>query len=211
MQHSIKAGRLMGIMHPIMILVMNCSIAAVLWFGGKHVNANQMQVGQVMAFVTYMNRILFSLTMAAFFLMNISRAKASADRIREVLNTEVDIEDKPGAINEPIKRGRVEFENVSFRYKGASGPPVLKNVSFTVEPGETIAILGSTGSGKSTLVHLIPRFYDVTEGRVTIDGVDVRDMSLATLRGQHRYGTAGIPAVHRYHTREHRLGRQSGS
>ncbi|NLN20026.1 MAG: ABC transporter ATP-binding protein [Firmicutes bacterium] len=183
MQHSIKAGRLMGIMHPIMILVMNCSIAAVLWFGGKHVNANQMQVGQVMAFVTYMNRILFSLTMAAFFLMNISRAKASADRIREVLNTEVDIEDKPGAINEPIKRGRVEFENVSFRYKGASGPPVLKNVSFTVEPGETIAILGSTGSGKSTLVHLIPRFYDVTEGRVTIDGVDVRDMSLATLRG----------------------------
>ena len=136
-----------------------------------------------MAVVTYMNRILFSLTMAAFFLMNISRAKASADRIREVLNTEVDIEDKPGAINEPIKRGRVEFENVSFRYKGASGPPVLKNVSFTVEPGETIAILGSTGSGKSTLVHLIPRFYDVTEGRVTIDGVDVRDMSLATLRG----------------------------
>lgn len=183
MQHSIKAGRLMGIMSPIMILVMNCSIAAVLWFGGKHVNAGDMHVGQVMAFVTYMNRILHALTMAAFFLMNVSRAKASGDRIREVLNTQADIRDNPDASTAPIEQGRVVFEDVSFRYEGAGGPPVLRNVSFSAEPGETIAILGSTGSGKSTLVNLIPRFYEVGEGRITIDGTDIRHIALSTLRG----------------------------
>jgi ATP-binding cassette subfamily B multidrug efflux pump len=183
MRHSVKAGRLMGIMNPIMILVMNCSIVAVLWFGGRQVNTGNMQVGQVMAFVTYMSRILHALTMAAFFLMNISRAKASADRLREVLNTEIDIRDNPGASTAPIEQGRVVFEDVSFRYEGASGPPVLKGISFSAEPGETIAILGSTGSGKSTLVNLIPRFYEVSQGRITIDGTDIRDISLATLRG----------------------------
>jgi ATP-binding cassette subfamily B multidrug efflux pump len=179
---GMKAGRLIGFMRPTMLIIMNGTVIAVLWFGGRYVNSGTMQVGQVMAFITYITQILHALMMVAMFLMNISRAKASADRIKEVLNTEVDIETKPGASVEPVREGRLTFENVSFRYKGAGGPPVLKNISFTVEPGETIAILGSTGVGKTTLVSLIPRFYDVTEGRITLDGRDIRDMDLKELR-----------------------------
>lgn len=183
MSISMVAGRLMGLLNPIMILVMNCSVIAVLWFGGVRVNGGTMQVGEVMAFVNYMTQILFSLSMVAFFLMNISRAKASADRILQVMKIEADIVDRPNALHEPVKYGEVAFENVSFRYKGASGPPVLSDITFTAHPGETIAILGSTGAGKSTLVSLIPRFHDVTAGRITIDGVDIRNMALTTLRG----------------------------
>lgn len=180
---SIWAGRLMGALNPIMILVMNCTLIVILWLGGMQVNVGDMQVGQVMAFINYLTQILFALMRVAFFLVSVSRAKASADRVKEVLNAEVDIYDHPTASRSPITYGRVAFENVSFRYKGSSGPPVLKSISFVAAPGETIAILGSTGAGKSTLVSLIPRFYDVTEGRITIDGTDVRDMELATLRG----------------------------
>ena len=183
MDIGIKAGRLMGYIHPVIILVMNCSVIAVLWLGGWQVHTGEMQVGQVMAFVNYMTQILMSLSMVAFFLMNISRAKASADRIKEVLDTETDITDQPGASATPLQRGQVAFENVTFRYKDAGGPPVLKDVSFTVAPGETLAVLGATGSGKTTLVGLIPRFYDVSSGRITIDGRDIRDIKLATLRG----------------------------
>lgn len=179
---AMKAGWVMGATNPIMILVMNATIIAVLWFGGIRVDTGEMQVGQVMAFINYITQILFSMMMVAFFIMNISRAKASADRIKEVMNTEVDIADQPQSSDVPISSGRVSFEGVSFRYKGAGGSPVLENVTFTAEPGETIAILGSTGSGKSTLVNLIPRFYDVTEGRITIDGRDIRDIRLETLR-----------------------------
>lgn len=179
---SMRAGRLVGSINPIMILVMNSTVIAVLWFGGIHVNIGGMQVGEVMAFINYTTQILFSMMMVTMFLMNISRAKASADRINEVFDTKVDIQDTPGASSQPIKEGRVAFHNVSFQYKGASGPPVLKNITFTAQPGETVAILGSTGAGKSTLVNLIPRFYDVTEGCITIDGADIRQMTLASLR-----------------------------
>jgi ATP-binding cassette subfamily B protein len=161
---------------------MNSTVIAVLWFGGIHVNIGGMQVGEVMAFINYTTQILFSMMMVTMFLMNISRAKASADRINEVFDTKVDIQDTPGASSQPIKEGQVAFHNVSFQYKGASGPPVLKNITFTAQPGETVAILGSTGAGKSTLVNLIPRFYDVTEGCITIDGADIRQMTLASLR-----------------------------
>lgn len=183
MATSMRAGWLMGTINPIMILVMNCSLIAILWFGGIQVNMGDMQIGQVMAFVNYLTQILHALMRVAFFMMSVSRAKASADRLREVLNTEIDIGDSPSASAEPITSGEVAFENVSFRYKGAGGPPVLRNISFVAEPGETIAILGSTGAGKSSLVSLIPRFHDVTDGRVTVDGRDVRDIELATLRG----------------------------
>jgi len=179
---TVKASRIVGLTMPLMILVMNLSIIAVIWFGGIKVNIGNMQVGQVMAFINYMTQILFSFMMIAFILMMVSRAKASADRIAEVIDSETDIKDSPEASIEPIKEGRIAFENVSFRYTNAVGEPVLKNITFSAMPGETVAILGSTGSGKSTLVNLIPRFYDVTSGRVLIDGRNVKDIKLKTLR-----------------------------
>ncbi|MGE5474371.1 MAG: ABC transporter ATP-binding protein [Ignavibacteriales bacterium] len=179
---TINASRVIGLTMPLMILIMNLSLIAVIWFGGIKVNNGTMQVGQVIAFVNYMIQILFSLMMMAFMLMMVSRAKASADRVAEIIDTEIDIKDPSEAYCKEIKEGRVVFDNVSFRYAGAGGDPVLKNISFSVSQGETIAILGATGSGKSTLVNLIPRFYDVTSGRVLIEGIDIRNISLKTLR-----------------------------
>jgi ATP-binding cassette subfamily B protein len=178
---NLKAFRTVILTMPAMMLVINLSIVAVIWFGGIHVSNGSMHVGQVMAFITYMTQILFSLLMVSFVLMMFSRAKASADRINDVLETDVDIKDAPGAVDSPVKEGRVEFKNVSFCYENSSAP-VLSNITFTAEPGETIAILGSTGSGKSTLVSLIPRLYDPTEGSIFIDGIDVREYKLDTLR-----------------------------
>lgn len=179
---SLKAGRLMMLVMPVMMLIMNFSVAAVIWFGGIQASKGSMQVGEIMAFINYLTQILFSLMMVTMMIMNYSRAKVSADRINEVLEADIDIKDSAGASEEAIERGRITFENVSFRYPGAGGEPVLKNISFTANPGETIAILGATGSGKSTLVNLIPRLYDVTEGRILIEGRDIRDIKLSTLR-----------------------------
>ena len=177
-----KASRTMILIVPMMMLVMNFSIVAVIWFGGIQVNAGTMKVGQIIAFINYMVQILFSLQMFSMVIMNTSRAKASADRINEVLLTKVDIEDSSDSSEAPIKNGEVVFENVSFRYDGAEDEPVLSEISFTAKPNETIAILGATGSGKSTLVNLIPRLYDVTKGRILVDGKDVRNIKLNTLR-----------------------------
>lgn len=180
---TVSALRLMALTMPLMMLIMNLSIAAVLWFGGIQVRGGAIKVGEIMAFINYMTLILFSLLMVTFVLIMFSRAKASAQRISEVLETRQDIAEIEGASNESVSRGDIAFENVSFRYEGASGDMVLKNISFEIKSGETVAILGSTGSGKSTLVSLIPRLYDVTEGSVTVDGRDVRSMRLAALRG----------------------------
>lgn len=182
MEITIKASRIVAIILPAILLIMNMSVVAVLWFGGIQINQGNMQVGQVIAFINYLTQILSSLLMVAFILMAVSRAKASADRIREVLDTEVDIKDKEGADSSPIVAGKVKFENVSFRYKGAKGEPVLKDISFEANPGETVAIIGATGSGKSTLINLIPRLYEPIEGRVLIDGRDTKDLKLKTLR-----------------------------
>lgn len=179
---GIKASRIVGVIMPVMTMVLNLSILAVIWFGGIRVNSGNMQVGQVMAFINYMTQILFSLMLVGFMLMNVSRAKVSADRIREVLNSETEITNREHALEVPIEEGRVEFKNVCFRYEGAGGEPVLRDINFTAQPGETVAILGATGAGKSTLVNLIPRFYDVTAGQVLVDGTDVRDYKLDTLR-----------------------------
>jgi ATP-binding cassette subfamily B protein len=179
---SLKAGRLMMLVMPIMMIIMNFSVVAVIWFGGLQVSQGTMNVGEIMAFINYLTQILFSLMMVTMMIMNYSRAKVSADRIGEVLEANIDIIDSENASAEPIQNGKVVFENVSFRYPGAGGDPVLKNISFTANPGETVAILGSTGVGKSSLVNLIPRLYDVTKGRVLIDGRDVRDIKLTTLR-----------------------------
>lgn len=194
---SIKASRTMALIMPLMMLIMNMSILAVLWFGGVQVNTGQMMVGQVIAFTNYMTLILFSLMIAGFMLMMVSRAKVSWDRILEVLKTKADIQDvvgdaildtlwdvAPQEPESPIQEGRVDFENVSFYYQGAAGTPVLQNITFSARPGETVAILGATGSGKSTLINLIPRFYDVSQGRILINGVDVRQIPLNQLRGK---------------------------
>jgi len=179
---GIQAARIVSTIMPVMMLVLNFSILAVIWFGGIRVNSGNMQVGEVMAFINYMTQILFSLMIVGFMLMTVSRAKVSAERIEEVLGTETDIMDRETASGVSIKIGRVDFEDVSFRYEGAGGEPVLRNITFTALPGETVAILGATGSGKTTLVNLISRFYEVTEGRVLIDGVDVREYKLNALR-----------------------------
>lgn len=179
---GIQATRIVSIIMPVMTMVLNFSILAVIWFGGIRVNRGNMHVGEVMAFINYMTQILFSLMIVGFMLMNVSRAKVSADRIAEVLDTQTEITDRENASDTPLKEGRVDFADVSFRYEGAGGEPVLRNITFTVRPGETVAILGSTGSGKSTLVNLIPRFYDVTSGQVLVDGIDVRDIKLDNLR-----------------------------
>lgn len=179
---TVKASRIIGLTMPLMILVMNISIIAVIWFGGIKVNAGSMKVGQVMAFINYMTQILFSLMMIAFILMMVSRAKASADRLADIINSDTDIKDLPEASIEPIKEGRIVFDDVSFRYANAVGEPVLKNITFSAMPGETVAILGSTGSGKSTLVNLIPRFYDAISGKILIDDKNIKDIKLKTLR-----------------------------
>lgn len=179
---SIRANKLMALMMPSVTIVMNISVVAIMWFGAKLVNDGNMQVGDVSAFIMYATRILSSIMMMSMMFMSLSRASASASRISEVLDEEVDIVNGKDPRREMVKEGLVEFKNVSFRYRDAGGEDVLKNISFTVAPGETLAILGSTGSGKSTLVNLIPRLYDVTEGQVLVDGTDVRDYDIETLR-----------------------------
>ena len=179
---TMKASRIVGITMPVMMVVMNFSIVAIIWFGGIKANYGDMQVGQIMAFINYMMQVLFSLIMLSFMLMMVSRAKASTDRIIEVLKTKTDIHDTLEASDEPIKNGHVDFKEVFFRYPNAGGEPVLKNITFSAISGETVAIIGATGSGKSSLVNLIPRFYDVTEGKVLIDGKDIRNIKLNTLR-----------------------------
>ena len=176
--NSIRAMNLTIITNPVMLLLLNIGTAAVLWFGGIQSIAGDITVGEIIAVITYISQMLSTLVMVSMILMRLSRAWASTDRIVEVLNSSPDVEDKPSAIQDFNPKGRVAFENVTFGY----GEPILKNVSFVAEPGQTVAILGSTGSGKTSLIHLIPRFYDVTEGRVTIDGVDVRDVAQSALR-----------------------------
>jgi len=169
---------------PFMTLALNGGVVAALWIGGVRIAQGGLLVGQLIAFINYLMQTLMSLVMVSMLVVRISRSAASAERIQEVLESEPDVRDDPEAVRAFAPRGRIAFENVSFSYRGAESDPVLKNVSFVAEPGETIAVLGATGSGKSTLVNLIPRFYDVSSGRVTIDGVDVRRIDQTALRGR---------------------------
>ena len=179
---SVKAARTVAIMPSFMMLTMNVGIVSVLWFGGIQVTQGNMHIGQIIAFVNYLMTTLFSLMMVSTMVIQLARAEASAKRIQEVMDKQPDVQNSPGARNDLPKLGRVTFENVAFSYKGEGCEPVLKGVSFTAEPGQTVALLGTTGAGKSSLVHLIPRFYDTTSGRVTVDGVDVRDLDQESLR-----------------------------
>ncbi len=178
---SLKVMRLMAALSPIMMIIMNAATIAVIYIGSLQIEASVLGVGEVMAVVTYMTQILMSMMMMSMMFMNISRAKASYQRIKAVMDTNSSIysgneEDKF------VENGTIEFKNVSFKYPMAVGEPVIKNVNLTINAGETVAFLGSTGSGKSSLVNLIPRFYDVTEGQILVDGVDVKDYELDNLR-----------------------------
>ncbi len=175
---SINAMQLTAITSPVTLLLLNFGIAGIIWFGGVNVQQGSVSVGEIIALITYLTQMLSTLVTVSMLLMRISRAQASADRLVEVLNSVPEVRDRPDAISDFQAQGLVAFENVTFGY----GAPVLKDISFVAEPGQTVAILGTTGSGKTSLVHLIPRFYDVTAGRVTIDGIDVRDLTQAALR-----------------------------
>src|SRR5690606_5619573 len=173
---AIGVGRYMSALFPVVLLVLNLSSVAVLWFGGIRVADGAMEIGSLTAFLSYLMQILIAVMMSTFVFMLVPRAAVSADRIVEVLDTEPSVAAPArGVTAAPVTRERgLVFERVSFAYPGADHP-VLSNVSFTVRPGETLAVIGSTGAGKSTLVGLIPRLFDVTAGSVRLDGVDVRD------------------------------------
>lgn len=167
---------------PVMMFAMNVTTLAVVWYGGNLIIGGSMPVGDLTAFTTYIVQILMSLMMLSMVFLQSSRARASLKRITEVLDTVVDLNDDQAARKElRVEKGSVEFEDVSFGY-GKGGDRVLEHISFKAEPGQTIGIIGATGSGKTSLVQLIPRLYDVTEGAVLVDGVDVRDYSLKNLR-----------------------------
>lgn len=177
---AMKAGRYQALMFPTVMLVLNVSSVAVLWFGGHRVDAGQIQVGQLTAFLSYLIQILFAVMMATFMAILVPRAAVCAERITEVLETESSV--RPAvAPKMPARRtGLLEFSDVEFGYPGAH-EPVLKNITFSAEPGRTTAIIGSTGAGKTTLISLIPRLFDVTGGTVSMDGVDVRELAPQTL------------------------------
>ena len=170
---ALRAGRLMALLVPAVVLILNGSSAAVLWFGALRINAGQTQIGDLTAFLVYLTQILMSVMMATFMLMMIPRAAVSADRIGEVLGTESSVAPPRDPVKSVVTQGQVEFRGVLFRYPGAAAA-VLQDISFSVNAGQTLAIIGSTGAGKTTLVSLIPRLFDVTEGAVLVDGVDVR-------------------------------------
>lgn len=182
-QTSLGAFKTIIIVMPLMMLMMNATTLAVVWFGGRQIIAGNMQVGDLTAFTTYIVQILMSLMMLAMVILQSSRALASLSRIREILDTEVDLNDEH--CKEPdkiVSSGRVEFRDVSFRYYKENKEAVLSHISFAVKSGQTLGIIGSTGSGKTTLVQMIPRLYDVDEGEVLVDGVNVRDYTLENLR-----------------------------
>lgn len=183
-ERNLQAIFLMVTVMPLMMLIVNFGIVAALWFGGRMVDSGALEVGGLIAFNNYMIQSLFGLMMLSMVLMRFSRAEASAERVNEVLD-EVPVIDPEPAIPTPIQefrpKGEVRFEHVTFRYQEGS-EPIIDDISFVARPGSVLAILGTTGSGKSSLVGLIPRFYDVEEGRVLIDGVDVRDVDQTELR-----------------------------
>ncbi len=185
MDAALNVGLKIIAIMPVMMLCMNGATVAVLYLGGKMVMGATFDLGQLQAFINYLAQILMSVMMVAMSLLQLSRAQACARRIQEVLETEPDIEDEPSASALPQPKGKVEFRDVSFKYQATgTGDDVLSHISFTVEPGQFVAIVGGTGTGKSSLVNLIPRFYDVTGGAVLVDGVDVRDYPLEELRGR---------------------------
>ena len=179
---SVGVGRLMALMFPTVMLIMNLSSIAIIWFGGHRIETGAMQVGSLVAFLSYIMQILMAVMMAVMMFMLVPRAEVCADRIREVLNTDSTVVPPAHPVTALGARAHLELRDVEFHYPGAADP-VLRGVSFTAAPGETTAIIGSTGSGKTTLLDMIPRLYDVTGGAILVDGVNVRDVALDALWG----------------------------
>ena len=179
---QLRAGRMLSLMFPTIFFVVNVTSVGVLWFGGQRIDAGDMQIGALTAFLSYIMQILMAVMMAMFMFMMIPRAAVSAERITEVLDTEAAVVDAPGALDPGRLEGSLTVRGAAFSYPGAEDP-VLSGVSFTATPGTTTAVIGSTGSGKSTLVNLIPRLLDATEGTIAMGGHDIRTVTLNTLRG----------------------------
>ncbi len=183
MDQSIAVNRLFMFLFPLVFLIANLGQAAILYVGGKQIIFGTLTIGAWQEFSLYLMYLFFPIMMFGMIVTQMGQAAASADRIFEILDAKSDIVDKPNAFRLPAVKGDVKFENVTFRYVGG-GDPVLKNVTFEAKPGETIALLGATGSGKTSIINLLPRFYDPNEGRITIDGHDLRDVTLDSLRSQ---------------------------
>lgn len=183
MRQQIMVSGVFSFLFPVIFLIANLGQAAVLYYGGRQIIAETLTVGEWQKFSLYLIFVFFPIGQLGFIISQMSQASASADRIFEILDAHNEVVDKPGAPPIPSLQGRVEFRNVTFRYFH-SGEPVLSDISFTAEPGQMVALLGATGSGKSTVINLLPRFYDVSEGQVLIDGHDVRDVQLESLRRQ---------------------------
>ncbi len=183
LQENLVIVRNTSFTFPQIFFIANLGTLAIIWFGGAQVIGGQLSIGTLVAFNSYLTFLLMPVFILGSTLTSITQSAASAHRVFEVIDAPIEVTDKPGAIVLPPVQGRVEFENVSFRYAG-SETLTLANVSFITKPGQTVAILGKTGSGKSSIINLIPRFYDVSGGRVMIDGHDVRDVTLASLRSQ---------------------------
>ena len=183
MNQAIALARLFTFMFPMVFMIANLGQAAILYVGGKQIIAGALSLGEWQEFSLYLMYLFFPVAMLGMIITQFGQAAASADRIFEILDTKNDILDKPDAIELPQVTGEIKFENVTFRYFGG-GEPVLKNVTFEAKPGERIALLGATGSGKSTIINLLPRFYDPSEGRITIDDHDLRDIKIESLRSR---------------------------
>ncbi len=184
---SLFTTRAMAIMMPIMMFLMNATTLMILWFGSKQVDTGIIQVGSIMAFMQYAMQVIMAFLMITMVTIMLPRANVSAQRIQEVLNSEITVTDKENTCDfSSSMRGVVTFDNVSFRYPGAD-EDVLSDISFSTKPGQTTAFIGSTGSGKSTLINLVPRFYDVTSGSICVDGVDIRDVKQVDLRSRIGY------------------------
>jgi len=183
MKQQIVIARLFTFLMPLIFLIANLGQASVLYVGGRQIILGSLSLGEWQEFSMYLLYIFFPVAQLGFIITQFGQAAASATRIFEILDAKSDVTDKPGAIDLPQVNGNINFENVTFRYVGG-GDPVLDKVNFEAKPGQTIALLGATGSGKTSIINLLPRFYDPTEGRITIDGYDLRDLKLESLRAQ---------------------------
>ena len=183
MGQMLRVTRLMTFLMPMIFLIANLGQALVVYYGGRQILAGTLTLGEWQKFSLYLVFVFLPIGQLGFIITQMSQAAASARRIFEIIDAHNDVADRPGALPLPTVRGRVEFETVPFRYFGGD-TPVLQRVSFTAEPGQTIALLGMTGSGKSTIINLIPRFYDPSGGRILVDGVDLQDVTLDSLRRQ---------------------------
>jgi ATP-binding cassette subfamily B protein len=183
LEQRIKISRVFSFLFPFIFLVANLGQAAILYYGGRAIVEGTFTIGEWQKFSLYLTFIFIPMGQLGFIINLMAQAAASATRIFEILDAKNDVENKPGAVELAESNGRIEFNNVTFRYFD-SGQPVLANISFVAEPGQTVALLGSTGSGKTTIINLIPRFYDVSEGQILIGGQDIRDVTIESLRKQ---------------------------